>query len=93
MARSTLTLDIDSMGFLPQSDSLDKPIAPKFNHDTTLPSIETDGYTSGAPTPMYADKPIHQVADGEGFKTLVIGNAGVGKTRLTHLFVHQKLLG
>ena len=45
-----------------------------------------------AVTPNYTGKPVHKVANGEAFKAIVIGNAGVGKTRMTYLFVNERLL-
>ena len=35
-------------------------------------------------------RPIKQVAHNEPFKAIVIGNAGVGKSRLTYFYVHKQ---
>ena len=40
-------------------------------------------------TPTMKGRPIKQVAYNEPFKAIVIGNAGVGKTRLTYFYVHK----
>ena len=39
-------------------------------------------------TPIHSGLPTQFVANGEAFKTIVIGNANVGKTRMTHLYVN-----
>lgn len=41
-------------------------------------------------TPTMKGRPIKQVAYNEPFKAIVIGNAGVGKTRLTYFYVHKQ---
>jgi GTPase SAR1 family protein len=41
------------------------------------------------PSPRKSD--LNQVAKGEAFKVIVIGNSGVGKTRFTHLYCMNTL--
>ena len=42
------------------------------------------------PTDDSACNVVERVANNEPFKAIVIGNAGVGKSRLTYIYVHQK---
>jgi len=43
------------------------------------------------PTPTHTGRPLVSVANGEAFKAIVIGNADVGKSRMTYLFVNDEL--
>ena len=42
-------------------------------------------------TPKYTGTKLQSVANGEAFKAIVIGNANVGKTRMTYLFVNNEI--
>ena len=42
-------------------------------------------------TPKYTGTQLLSVANGEAFKAIVIGNANVGKTRMTYLYVNNEL--
>mmetsp|Transcript_9693 Transcript_9693/g.13239 ORF Transcript_9693/g.13239 Transcript_9693/m.13239 type:complete len:100 (+) Transcript_9693:261-560(+) len=44
-------------------------------------------------TPKVKGRPVKQVASNEPFKAIVIGNAGVGKSRLTYFYVHKEQPG
>ena len=39
-------------------------------------------------TPIHSGLPTQIVANGEAFKTVVVGNKDVGKTRMTYLYVN-----
>ena len=56
----------------------------------TPDSINNTENSVGGPTPTHAGKPILTVANGEAFKAIVIGNADVGKSRMTYLFINEE---
>ena len=79
--------------------ALNVPQAPisRMIDDFDLPSENSlddgvvDAMITQLPTPKYTGSKLSQVANGEAFKVIVIGNASVGKTRMTYLFVNNEL--
>lgn len=50
-----------------------------------LPAFHDD---EAEPTPIHSDLPTKIVANGEAFKIIIVGNKGVGKTRMINKFVN-----
>lgn len=86
MKRKESQPDEDVMSFNSKDDSNNIGVPSQIN---TMLNFETPQNFS---TPVHTGMPIQRVADGEAFKAIVVGNAEVGKTRMTYLFVNNQQL-